>query len=424
MRTVRWLVVASVVVAGGLSAVSGGASAPRTTGLVWSAPKNIDGTNNLTAVACPTGTFCVAVDKFGQAMTWSDGTWSAPSTIDSGHSLVAVSCSSATYCVAVDDAGDAVVDSDGTWSSPAYVESGVSYQGGGFTSISCVAGDFCEAVSSYAQPYADYDNFYAGVLSSGSWSWQQVLPEYPPTAVSCFSSVFCMATWAKGWAYEYSDGSWTAGWDSPPIDSATVTGVACVSYVECLAIDGSGRVVQFNGTDWKAPVDIDGTTPLVAISCDSPTFCAVVDKTGHVMEFDGTTWTAPFDLDADSAVSSIACGSVAVCVVTEQYGYVQMATFKPQPTVAASTSPSGTLTMSTAKFSVKLTVSGSPTPTGTVQISLGSTKLASGALVKGHYTASIKTSRLKVGTNHLSVLYEGNAHYSPAAKTLSIKVVA
>ena len=56
-------------------------------------------------------TFCRAVDSIGRVFGWNGATWSSGTLIDHGHVLTSVSCPSTTYCVAVDRAGNAFVSS-------------------------------------------------------------------------------------------------------------------------------------------------------------------------------------------------------------------------------------------------------------------------------------------------------------------------
>jgi hypothetical protein len=53
----------------------------------------------------------VAVDDNGDALTAGAGVWSAPQSVDPGRVLTAVSCPTVTFCAAVDNAGDVVVRS-------------------------------------------------------------------------------------------------------------------------------------------------------------------------------------------------------------------------------------------------------------------------------------------------------------------------
>ena len=77
-----------------------GASATVTS--TWGAPSDTDGSTALNAVACPSSSWCVAVDASGHTLTYNNSKWSGTSTIDSTRSLQSVSCVSTSFCAAVD----------------------------------------------------------------------------------------------------------------------------------------------------------------------------------------------------------------------------------------------------------------------------------------------------------------------------------
>ena len=80
----------------------------------WGSLSTIDLNGGLTSVSCSSPTFCVAVDKSGQSVTYAPNAkgepkWGQPLSIPGVGSLTSVSCVSSTFCVAVDANGDAVL---------------------------------------------------------------------------------------------------------------------------------------------------------------------------------------------------------------------------------------------------------------------------------------------------------------------------
>jgi hypothetical protein len=119
--------------------VGGNGKALTYNGSFWSAPTNIDGTNPLVAVSCPSASFCSAVDNNGSALTYNGSSWSAPSDIDFTTYLTSVSCASASFCAAVDYYGSALSYNGSFWSAPIRIVLA-------FASVSCPSASFCAAV--------------------------------------------------------------------------------------------------------------------------------------------------------------------------------------------------------------------------------------------------------------------------------------
>jgi hypothetical protein len=72
-------------------------------------------------VSCPSASFCVAVDAYGNGVTFNGSSWTAPANIDATNGLTSVSCPSASFCVAVDGAGNALTFNGSAWAAPANI---------------------------------------------------------------------------------------------------------------------------------------------------------------------------------------------------------------------------------------------------------------------------------------------------------------
>ena len=110
-------------------------------GTTWSAPEDIDGTNQLDAVSCASSTFCIAVDVLGNAFTFNGSTWSSGNAVDPGTSLNSVSCSSITFCIAVDGKGDETAFNGTAWTTKQGIDSQSQ-----LVAVSCASTAFCVAV--------------------------------------------------------------------------------------------------------------------------------------------------------------------------------------------------------------------------------------------------------------------------------------
>jgi RHS repeat-associated protein len=187
---------------------------------------DVDGTNALAGVSCPSTTFCAAVDGKGNVVTYNGSAWAAAKDIDSTRALKAVSCPSASFCAAVDGSGYAVTYNGTSWSTP-----------------------------------SDIDGSH--VLQT----------------VSCTASSACDATDSTGNLLTYNGSAWSTATD---IDAArSLTGMSCTSTSLCAAVDGSGYATVYSAVvnavqlTWNAtrslPVILsDGSYYYVYGSSDSP----------------------------------------------------------------------------------------------------------------------------------------------------------
>src|SRR3954468_14232624 len=92
-----------------VTTVAGPAVAPSSQQVPWSKPRVVDpGGGRPTRVSCVSASFCVSVDRHGNAFTFDGSHWSSPRLIDPRSFLMSVSCVTSTFCVAVDDGGRAL----------------------------------------------------------------------------------------------------------------------------------------------------------------------------------------------------------------------------------------------------------------------------------------------------------------------------
>lgn len=83
-----------------------------------------------------------------------------------------------------------------------------------------------------------------------------------------------------------------------------------------------GYALSYNGTNWTAPSDIDGSSSLNSVSCTSSTFCMAVDDNGYDLIYNGSTWTKASSAFATyGAANDVSCVSSALCVAVGPSAY-------------------------------------------------------------------------------------------------------
>jgi hypothetical protein len=277
--------------------------------MVFAAPTAIDpATGGLDDVSCASGTFCVAVDGYGNAVMLSGTTWSVPKPIDAlpdglvtGMST-AVSCPTTTFCAELAQDGDATFFNGSAWSKP--VSTGLAA-----SAVSCVSTTFCAAVG----------GSYTSVYDGSSWAAPTVQTTNTPfTGISCVSSTFCMAVNSFGDAFSYDGHTWSA---ATPFDTSSgqMNGVGCHSATLCVAVDGNGFASIYNGSTWSTPAKVvTGISPsgLDAVSCArSATYCLASASNGETYAYNGTSWGTPNLPGGTVPLGAVSCPSSSSCAV-------------------------------------------------------------------------------------------------------------
>lgn len=321
---------------------------PTTTG--WSTPSSIDGSKDLSAISCPSTSFCMAIDTSGDWLKYNGTTWSTPSSIGDSYTIEGLSCTSASFCLAVDEEGyDLTFNGTGWTARSLYDTVGIP------TRVSCVASGlsyWCMAVDSDGRAYVD---------NGGSWSHSTVDSSDELEGVSCVSSSFCMVIDLEGNAFEWNGSRWTTysgalhsealsiscasssfceaasanGW------TATYTGswststqasgapealtISCASSTVCKGIASGGDVYSYNGSSWSAFVKID-SHGLAGVSCPTTSFCIAVDNSGNELNYSapssnpGGTWSQPYSVDGRGGPTRTSCTSSFFCMAVDDSG--------------------------------------------------------------------------------------------------------
>ncbi len=313
--------------------------------LTWDTPVAVDPPQgDLSAVSCPTSTFCVAVDVHGNALTWDGDTWTPPTAVDpGGHGLTDVSCASDAFCVAVDTDGNALTWDGDVWSTPEQVA-----PDGPLVDVDCPSDTFCRALDQ-SGAVAAYD--------AGTWTAPVPLGLGGASALDCASATFCAAVDTVGRAYVFDGVSWSA----PSFvsgDAFTAMSISCPAVDVCMAVNAAGNAVSYDGTGWSAPEPTDLTGGPFTLSCTSASFCVATDSASSfvvfdgswgpaspapterglvplscptetfcmavgiadAVAFDGVAWGTPQRVDPDAVLTDISCASDTFCVLVDSIG--------------------------------------------------------------------------------------------------------
>ena len=283
---------------------------------------------------CATALGVAVVLVFAVPASAAGGWRVEPGPVNSAH-LYAVSCVSVTVCAAVGGVGNytyAESRSSSKWSvAPSSGPAGSELDG-----VSCVAGDWCQAVGHTSS---------IGALLTEHWdghTWSQVASPEPSysylSGVSCTSRAWCVAVGNRarsdqvGTVVERWYGTKWSTVSSPNrgTNDSYLWGVSCVSPSWCAAVGQSfnagvgGRtlVELWNGKAWRivpSPSLPNELNSLSGVDCVSSTWCIAVGHTenGRLIErWDGHTWTIVDQASANQQnddLRGIACTSRTAC---------------------------------------------------------------------------------------------------------------
>ncbi len=334
--------------------------------------QDIDGTNDLTAVTCTSEATCVAVDNKGNVLVSSDSgrTWSIQHSI--GTDLTSVSCANASLCAAVDTSGNvaaftpvAVTPNSTQAPDPSNALNAVSCvpgagecvvtdnkgnayystnagsasakwtswtgEAGPSEAVACPTISLCVLADGKAEKGGG-GNIYYSTSFGGTWK-EALAPVWGVDAVSCPTSVFCVAGQAEGFIH-YTTNPASSEWKTVSIaTSAAINAVDCLSSSFCAVVDSTGHIRVADTaakikeeTGWKS-TDIDGTHTLHGVVCTATTWCVAVDGEGHVLDLKinssgEATVSSKEDVDGTNSLTAVTCTAEEACVATDSKGNV------------------------------------------------------------------------------------------------------
>jgi CHAP domain len=313
-------------------------------------PGNADGNPNaqLTSVACPSTTSCVAVGYYNDStsallVTGSGTNWTAteaplPADAKSGPYayLTSVACPSTTSCVAVGGynggsggaSSELIVAGAGSlWTATGapLPLNGLSFYNASWPAVACMSASSCVT----AWTYDDSSGTQQGVLESGSGiNWTPSEAPLPANASTSNPTVVLG----------------TADDVGRPLACSAATCVMVGQYVDSSG-NTHGLLVTGSGTSWtpsEAPLPANAATSggfggLNSVACESATTCVAVGRygipsggpLGLMLTGSGTSWTpaaAPVPPDAaayaEVDLDSVTCPSTSWCVTAGAYASV------------------------------------------------------------------------------------------------------
>ncbi len=229
--------------------------------------------DNLLSSTCLSRKFCEVSSEEGYVYKFDGSKWSSILVnttlpdVPGSRALSAISCPTQSYCVTGGQGNKVFIYSNGNWSTAIRLGNPNS----SIYSISCAKGSrFCALVDGEGNSY---------LLNDSKWKTYknidaQQFPDSILTSVSCPEIDSCIATDNAGEAMEFSGNRWSSP-TSIDVEGA-FSSLSCPSANYCVAVDeGGNAVVKKNGT-WLPPNLVDASSGIAAVSCPDTHSCLAV----------------------------------------------------------------------------------------------------------------------------------------------------
>ena len=267
-----------------------------TTGSVFSSnTETLDTTTRpFFVVACPSTTQCTALlsptGGLGDTVTFNPQTGAANDvglwrSLGTGGTPSGIACPSLTECIAIDHWGDEVTFDPTTGVRWGDVLKRTS--GGGFQALACPTTTQCTAVSTGGKEltWNPTDGSFATATAVSITGDSNV----PFTAISCPSAVQCTGVGSSEVTFNPTTGVAIDG-GVQAIDSGHyVSAISCPAQTWCVAVDRDARSVSFDPARPGAKIitALPEAGSLSGVACASIDSCAAIDIVGQA--FSGTT---------------------------------------------------------------------------------------------------------------------------------------
>lgn len=315
----------------------------------------------LTATSCPSVTLCVALPSNTPSVLVANPQLDSPwveNIVDRENALADVACPSESFCAAVDSIGDVATSTQPAntlrpWTLTHIDGHLTDAQAAGFykgspptlpqlNSISCPSASFCAAVDNVGNILTSTEPG-----SGGPWQVTHADAANNLDAVACPTASLCVATDAAGNLLTTTDPTGgPSAWTVTPIDpnGGGFYGLSCPSASECFAADGQWNAFASadpaNPASWAITGNLGAPAPTITttaggtvlgtklpfsniLSCPTVALCTIPAF------YDGSTgtmftstdpaatpsqWTGVAFADATDDVVSVSCPSVSLCV--------------------------------------------------------------------------------------------------------------
>jgi hypothetical protein len=268
--------------------------------------------------------------------------------VDSSNDVEGVSCPSVSLCVAVDHFGNVATATNPTGGPSAWTVTNLGGIGVSVLSrIFCPSNELCIATSEQIRGDWSYPILVTSTNPTGGPAAWKVANAVDPGVVglSCPSITLCVAVGGNDVSTSTNPNGGSTDWTVAHLltGSNSLTDVSCPTVNLCVALDDAGNVFTSSKPTggvkaWKKVARASsGSNFQAMLSCPTTDLCVAVDTYGDVASGDPTGGAAVWKVTkvaGDHWLRAISCPGVNLCVVVG-YGGNALTTTKPTGGAAA-----------------------------------------------------------------------------------------
>jgi hypothetical protein len=284
--------------------------------------------SEITAIACPSTTLCVAVDSSGHILYSTKpaepASWQKVTpTAGEGGRLGYVACPSASLCLVTDSAGTVLTSTDPSGGAAAWTATNLAVTP---NLVGCESPTLCIAVS----PAGEVVSSTEPTGGAGKWSpaSEKVDPGQNPVRIAC-TTAFCALADENGNLVTATNPAGAASeWSVAAVTGEFINALSCPSTSLCLAqVGGANAGIDYatNPTGgaggWKRYTPPHGElSSVTTVACASASLCVgglfngILTTTSPTTET--TTW-ASASLPEQTGLSHVSCSSSTLCAAIE-----------------------------------------------------------------------------------------------------------
>lgn len=134
------------------------------------------------------------------------------------------------------------------------------------------------------------------------------------SSMSCPTTTFCVAADGNNRTLQWDGSRWSFPHQLNEPKTNDSFSISCISSTFCFALGFSSRnAFSWNGSTWQRRSPSPFNDNYVALSCVTTTFCVAVEDEGEASYWNGNRWSPAQIVDPNNYFNVVSCSSAWVC---------------------------------------------------------------------------------------------------------------